>query len=65
MHSPDSADADAKVKQVALEKHKIIEFISKVPWLWARRPQSTVGTPNNLEQFSFVSSNSEHLVNCD
>ena len=50
MHGPDSADADAKVKQVALEKHKIMEFVSKMSWLWARRPQSTAGTPNNLEQ---------------
>ena len=24
MHGPDSADADAQVKQVALEKHKIM-----------------------------------------
>ena len=43
MHGPDSADADAKVKQVALEKHKIMEFVSKMSWLWARRPQSTAG----------------------
>lgn len=43
VHSLDSIDADARISQVSLEKHEIIEVVSMVLSLWAKEPQYTAG----------------------